>query len=327
MDIAKASERISPYINNTPILKSSLLNEWLGHDIYFKHEGTQKIGAFKARGALNTLLSLKEKGELPDRVVAYSSGNHAQAVAWASGIVGIKATIYIPSFASEIKKQATRSYGAEIVETDTRQEAERLGAEEMDNGAFLLPPYDHDDVICGQGTACFEALNEMTDKPQAVFAPCGGGGLISGTLLATKLLSPESEIYAGEPEIANDAHISYKTGRIVRLNDTPPTIADGVRTLSISERTLKYIKQLDGFYEVSEDEIIYWTQWLTHLLKVTIEPTSAISMASAAKWLRTQNSQQKILLILSGGNISADTYRQIWAKDYINNQPSLSFNI
>lgn len=317
--VAIAYNRIKNHINKTPLLQSSTLNKMLSSNIYFKFEGMQKVGAFKARGALNVLLSLQEKGQLPNEIVAYSSGNHAQAVAWAAKTLGVKAMIIVPSIASPIKIAATKSYGAKVIITKERQEAEDL-AHEKSKTCFLLPPYDHDDVIAGQGTAAFEAWVQEYQF-DAVFAPCGGGGLISGTYLATRLFSETAKVYAVEPAMANDAAQSYKTGVIKRFQTSPMTIADGTRTLSISERTFQYIKKLDGFYEISEDNIIYWTQWLTHLLKITLEPTAAMGIAGVYEWIKKGNVNKKILVILSGGNIDPATYLKIWEHDYLTKLP------
>lgn len=313
--VKTAHARIKEYINPTPLLRSSILNQKVTANIYFKFEGAQKIGAFKARGAINTLLHLKEQNKLPREVVAYSSGNHAQAVAWAAKTLGIKSTIIVPASASPIKIAATKSYGAEVIITKERQEAEDL-AHQKSETCFLLPPYDNDDVIAGQGTASLEAW-EKEGNFDAVFAPCGGGGLISGTYLATRLFSDNAKIFASEPLIANDATESYRTGNIKRFSATPMTIADGARTLSISPRTFQYIKKLNGFYEISEEDILYWTQWMTHLLKINIEPTSALGMAAASKWIEEGNKNKKILIIVSGGNVDPETYPIIWRKNYL----------
>lgn len=322
--IETAAKRLKPHITRTPILTSRLLDRFLGCEFFFKYEGAQKIGAFKARGALNTLLALQERKQLPKEVVAYSSGNHAQAVAWAAKRLGVKSAIYIPSGSSKVKIAATKAYGAEVTVTKTRQLAEeKAKARAAASGAFLLPPYDHDDVIAGQGTAALEAWEDEGDF-DAVFAPCGGGGLISGTFLATRLFSAEAEVYAAEPSVANDAARSFATGKIYRFNDTPKTIADGVRTLGVSPRTFEFIRQLDGFYEVSEAEILYWSQWLMHLLKVTVEPTSALGMAAAHQWLREGKKKKKrVLIILSGANLDSDTYAKIWAQDHLQKLPAL----
>lgn len=327
--VETAAKRIGGYITRTPVLRSRLLDRFLGCEIHFKNEGAQKVGAFKARGAINTLLALKERRQMPLEAVAYSSGNHAQAVAWAARQLGIKATIVIPAGASRVKIAATRAYGAEVILAKTRAEAEDTAKERASRGgSFLLPPYDHDDVIAGQGTAALEAWEDLKKEEaggsfDAVFAPCGGGGLISGTFLATRVFSPQTKIFAAEPAQANDAARSYNTGKIFRFADTPKTIADGARTLSISDRTFHYIDQLDGFYEIAETDILYWSQWLMHLLKVTVEPTAALGMAAAHQWLREGNREKKILIILSGANLDPETYAQIWAEDHLSRLPAL----
>ncbi len=320
--VEAARDRLKGHITRTPLLRSRLLDRFLGSEIVFKYEGAQKVGAFKARGALNTLLALKEHKALPQKVIAYSSGNHAQAVAWAAKQLGLKSQIFIPQGSSRVKIAATKAYGADVIVTKTRQEAEQGAKDAMGDGCFLLPPYDHDDVIAGQGTAALEAW-EDEGKFDAVFAPCGGGGLISGTFLATRLFSAEAEVYAVEPVIANDAAQSFASGKIVRFNDMPKTIADGVRTLSVSPRTFHFIQQLDGFYQVTEEDILYWSQWLMHLLKVTVEPTSALGMAAAHQWLGEGNKGKRALVILSGANIDSDTYGKIWAQDHLTTLPAL----
>lgn len=317
--VKEAYDRIASHIKKTPNLHSTLLNQFLKHEIRFKFEGFQTTGAFKARGALNTLLALKEQGCLPKEVVAFSSGNHAQAVAWAGRKLRVNTTIFLPSFTSKIKQQATESYGAKVINTENRIEAEERCAEMASKGAYFIHPYDNDMVIAGQGTACLEALEDF--KPKAIFAPCGGGGLLSGTYLAAQLLSLKSLVYAGEPAQANDAALSYREGKIVRFQDSPTTLADGARTLAISERTFHYLKKLKGFYEVTEKEIVYWTQWLSHLLKVAIEPTSALAMGAAYQWMREQTEPQKILVIISGGNIAPEAYQAIWKENHLEKIP------
>lgn len=314
--VAEAASRIAPFINETPVLASRLLNSWLGHKIKFKVEGFQKIGAFKIRGALNTLLVLKEQNALPEHVVTFSSGNHAQAVAYAAQLLGIQATILIPRHASLVKRQATAGYGAAVVVTDSRVEAEERVNELVTAGAYLIHPYDNDTVIAGQGTACFEALKTGI-QPDAVFATCGGGGWLSGTYLATRLLSPHTLVFGVEPRQANDAAQSYRCGSVIRFDESPQTIADGARTLSVSERTFQYLQKLADFYEVEENDIVYWTQWLTHLLKTPVEPTSAVAMVGAFQWLSSQPRPREVLVMLSGGNIAPATHEQIWSNDYL----------
>lgn len=318
--IATAHRRIAPYAQRTPLRESPRLNMWLGHEVVFKVEAMQRCGAFKFRGAMNALLALKEQGNLPREVVAFSSGNHAQAVAEAGRLLGVPTTIFMPSFTSRIKQQATRAYGGKVILTASRQEAESRAEAMAAEGAFLLPPYDHDEVIAGQGTACYEALQDGA-HPDAVFATCGGGGLLSGTFLAAKLLAPEVPVFGAEPMQANDAAQSFRAGKIVRFKESPDTIADGARALAVSERTFHYISQLQDIIEVEEENILYWTQWLSHLLKIAVEPTSALAMAAASQWLSGQKEKRRVLVILSGGNISPEAYRAIWARDLLEKIP------
>ncbi len=315
-----AHQRIKPFIHQTPLVKSSLLNSWLGHKLVFKVEGQQRTGSFKIRGALNALLTLKEKNQLPEHVVTLSSGNHAQATALAGKLLGIKVTVFIPKGSSTVKIQATRSYGADVEVTTSRVIAEQKVADAIEQGAFFLPPFDSDDLILGQGTACYEALqNQFT--PDAIFATCGGGGWLSGSLLAKQLLSPYSKLFGGEPVNANDACQSFFAGKLISLPHPPQTLADGARVTCVAARTFEYLKQLDGFFEATEERIIYWTQWLNHLLKCSVEPTSAVAMEAAYQWLSAQSKPKAILILLSGGNMDADAYREVWQHSYLDQTP------
>lgn len=322
-----ASARISGRILRTPVVASRTLDEFLGHSLLFKCENLQRVGAFKSRGALNTLLWMKEQGNLPRRAVAFSSGNHAQAVAWAARELGIKADIYMPEASSSVKRAATEAYGARVLlrasRAEMEREAEAAGAEP---GCALVPPYDHDEIIHGQGTATAEALDDHPEV-EAVFAPVGGGGLLSGTTLAVKGADGTPRlVFGGEPLLANDAARTLREGRLFRWNDPQPTMADGARTLSLSERTWAIVKQADGIYEIPEEEIASWTQWLTHLLKLQIEPTGALGMAAAARWLAAQPARPRrtVLVILSGGNADAATMRRVWEQDHLARPPRLT---
>jgi len=283
----------------------------------------QKIGAFKIRGGLNSIAWLIENNLTPKKIIANSSGNHAQAIALASKIFGIPSTIYMPQNVSSVKAQATLAYGAKIDFSENRTIADQKVLDASDeNGTYWIPPFNHREVIAGQGTAAYEALTELQNF-DAVFAPCGGGGLLSGTLIATKGLSPNTKVVGVEPKFANDAIQSIAKGEIVRLNHPPNTIADGARTLAVGNITFEYLKKLDEFYEADEEKIIYWTQWLTHLLKVQIEPTSAMAMVSVVEWLKHQKKKKQILVILSGGNIDKETMNKVWARDYLKDIPTL----
>lgn len=316
--VREAALRIAPYACRTPLLESALLNRWLGHELVFKAEGLQKIGAFKFRGALNALLAMKEQGRTPSHVVAFSSGNHAQAVACAGTLLGVRTTVIMPKFVSKVKQQATIGYGAELILTDTRKEAEALAAKMQAEGATFIHPSSDDMVIAGQGTACLEALEDGA-RPDAIFAACGGGGLVSGAWLAAH--GTGAKVFAAEPSMANDAAQSYRLGRIVGFEESPMTIADGARTLRVSELTFHYLRQLDGFFEVEERDIMYWTQWLQHLLKTVVEPTAALAMGAAHQWLAQQTEKKRVLVILSGGNIDAESQRKIWAESYLEQVP------
>ncbi|MEM8928684.1 MAG: serine/threonine dehydratase [Bacteroidota bacterium] len=323
IDIQTAKKRIDPYINTTPILHSSLLNQWLGHDIFFKCENFQKIGAFKARGGLNTVAWLMEHGQKPKHIVANSSGNHAQAVAYAGQQFGIPTTIFMPEYSSQVKIQATKGYGAEVVLNETRDITDAMVREaSVKEGTYWIPPFNHEQVICGQGTAALEALTKL-DGIDAVFTPCGGGGLTSGTLIATRGLAPKAKIFGVEPLNANDAAESLRKGSIQRLSGIPNTLADGAMTMAVGELTFEFLKQLDGFYEVAEDHIVYWTQWLTHLLKCRLEPTCAMPMQAVLEWLRKQSTKQQVLVIVSGGNMDQATSRRIWEKDVLDQKPAI----
>lgn len=322
--IQQAYERIKTHINETPVVTSNRLNHWLGHEIYFKAECLQKVGAFKARGGCNAVQQLLQAYPNVKRIVANSSGNHAQAVAWAGAQFNIPVTIYMPVFASKVKAQATRTYGAKVVLLDTRQEVDQAVAEAAkQDGVFWIPPFNDDAVIAGQGTAALEAFQQINQPLDAVFAPCGGGGLISGTLVATRAMQPRAQVMAVEPEQADDAYQSFKSKQIKSLSDTPQTLADGAMTLSIGDKTFEHIKQLNDFYTVKEEDIAYWTQWLQHLLKMHVEPTSAMTMAGVYDWLKMNAIKQKVLVILSGGNIDADMMETVWQEDYLTKRPGI----
>ena len=322
-DIKKAKERIFKFVNNTPILTSSLLDNYLGHEIYFKAECMQKIGAFKARGAFNTMSWLIENKINPKHIVANSSGNHAQAVAWAASQFNIPSTIYMPDYSSKIKIQATKAYGANVVLCESRAIAdEKVKQAAEEKNTYMIPPFNHEQVIAGQGTAVYDALIELGNV-DAVFAPCGGGGLLSGSLVATRALSPNAKVFGAEPLNANDAAQSIRLNSIQKLPSVPNTLADGAMTMSVGNITFEYLKKLDNIYEIEESSIIYWTQWLTNLLKVQVEPTSAMSLEAACTWLSGQSTKKRVLVVLSGGNIDQETLLKIWNNNRLGEIPKL----
>ena len=233
--IRAARGRLDGRVKRTPIVTSSLLNSWLGHEFYFKAECLQSVGAFKARGALNMLdIALSsEGGKSIERVVANSSGNHAQAVAWAAREVGLPATILMPKTVSAIKAQATRAYGADVVLGVDRFWVDReIEIRAAEPGTLWLPPYNHPDIIAGQGTAVDEAFEDLEDI-DLVVAPCGG--LLSGSLLAARGHSADIEVVGAEPLMANDAAQSLRAGHICGLSKVPETVADGAMTLRVGD--------------------------------------------------------------------------------------------
>lgn len=326
-DILQAQARLRGKVQTTPIVTSTLLNEWLGHTVLFKAECLQTTGAFKLRGATNFIQKALDEDRLPDYIVANSSGNHAQAVAYAGTNAGRDVTIFSTKNISSVKAQATQEYGADLRLYHTRLEAdEAVQAAACEDNVIWIPPFNHPDIIAGQGTATLEAIQQCTAQqvtPDAVFAPCGGGGLISGALLATRELLPEAEVIGVEPQAANDASISLQQGSIHTLTSTPDTLADGAATPAVGDLTFALLQQLDGFYEADEIQIAYWTQWLQHLLKLHIEPTCCMTMSGVVSWLSEQTSPKTVLVVLSGGNISPQNMQKVYAVDYLKQPPQL----
>lgn len=300
-----AAKRLQNHIEKTPIISNEKLNLELGAQIFFKMENQQKTRSFKARGAFNSLLVYQEKyGHFPQKVVAQSSGNHAQAIAKACQEFGIPALIYMITQASAVKVNATRALGAEVVLLAKRMEVNKAAEDKQKEGYVFIHPNDGDDVLCGQGTAAFEALLEIGDV-DAIFVPCGGGGLVAGTYLASLGLSPQAKVFACEPLNANDAARSVSLGKIVGYEDTPNTIADGARTLHVLPQSFSYLQKTAGFCEIAEEEIIFWQKRLSEILGQKIEPTSALAIAGAAQFLQKNPSEKnrRLLVIISGGNV------------------------
>jgi threonine dehydratase len=320
LDIQQSYHRIKDYIIKTPILTNQLLNLKLGAEIFFKCENLQTTGSFKLRGAANKILKFRElNGYFPQKIVAVSSGNHAQAVAYLAKKFGIPAIIYMEKSVSPYKVRITKYYGAEVILTNTKKETEIFAEQKVKEGYLYVHSSNDDDILCGQGTSCLEAINEIGNF-DIIFASCGGGSLIAGTYLACQMLAKKPKVFAVEPLVANDTAISYKSGNIYSFDSTPNSIADGAKTLKPSIATFPYIQKLDGIYEVEEDDIIRWTQILSATLKICIEPTSALAIAGCEQFLQTTKlaKKPKILIILSGGNMSQETAKLVWKKDYLN---------
>lgn len=326
-NIHKTYKRIQEYVTHTPIVTSSFLNEFLNCNIYFKIESFQKTGAFKFRGAMNALLSYHERyNNYPSQIVTFSSGNHGQALAHAAQILNLDVRIYTPRFSSQAKIAAAESYGAEVILTESRKEAEERAIWDGNNGYYFLHPFDDEDILLGQGTSCYEALLELINI-DAIFATCGGGGWLAGTYLAKEALSPESLLFGVEPSEGNDAYLSYFAGERISLKLPSTTIADGARTSCVGVKTFPYLQKLDYFYMAPEEEIIYWTQWLNHILKIRIEPSSAVTMSGLCQWLKSFKDESKmnknVLILISGGNIDANTEKLIWQKNMLTHTPMI----
>jgi threonine dehydratase len=299
-DIRSAHKRIEPYIHRTPVLTSRQLNRIFECDLYFKCENFQKVGAFKFRGATNAVLSLTEEKK-KHGVVTHSSGNHAAALALAAGLNGIKAFIVMPENAPSVKKDAVAGYGASITFCKpTLQSREETCRNIMEKEATLVNPYDNFYVICGQGTASLELLEDVDDL-DVVVAPVGGGGLMSGTSTCVKGISNKIKVIGAEPLNANDAWKSFKTG-ILTPSVNPLTIADGLLT-SLSELTFSIIrKNVDDIFTVNEESIISSMKLVWERMKIIIEPSSATVLA-AVKENPDFFRGKRTGLIISGGNV------------------------
>jgi threonine dehydratase len=300
-DILSAGKRIDAYINHTPVLSSGQLNKLFGSELYFKCENFQKVGAFKFRGATNAVLSLSNR-EKKLGVVTHSSGNHAAALTLAAGIQGVKAYIVMPDTAPDVKKNAVRGYGAEITFCKPTLQAREETADLIikNTGATLIHPFNNYNVICGQGTAALELLEEKPDL-DIVIAPVGGGGLMSGTAISVKGIDSNIKVIGAEPLNANDAFMSFKSGKLVPSNN-PKTIADGLLT-SLCDLTFSIIKsKVDDIFTAKEESIIECMLLIWERMKIIIEPSSATVLAiikENPEYFRSK----KVGLIISGGNV------------------------
>ena len=291
---------ISPHVHRTPVLTSGQLDAISGARLFFKCENFQKVGAFKFRGATNAVLNLTE-AQRAAGVVTHSSGNHAAALAHAAAVRGVKAYIVMPSSAPGVKKNAVAGYGAEITfcePTLAAREAAAAGVIER-TGATMIHPYDNFFIIAGQGTAAMELLEEVPD-PDAVLAPVGGGGLLSGSAITIRHMASAAKIYGAEPLLADDAARSLRAGAIQPALP-PRTIADGLLT-SLCERTFAVIKEnVDDILTVTEEQIIEAMTLMWTRMKIVVEPSSAVPLAAVLA-NRDKFSGKKVAIIVSGGN-------------------------
>ena len=308
--VKDAQQRLSGFANPTPVVNSRTLNRFADATVYLKCENLQRVGAFKFRGAYNALSLLSDE-EKTRGVLTFSSGNHAQAIALAGKLLKIKTTVVMPDNAPEIKRAATEAYGAHVIGYDPQRQSRESVAEALqaETGSVLIPPYDHYDVISGQGTAALELIQEIRDL-DVLLVPCGGGGLLSGCAIAVKAMSPSCRVIGVEPELADDATRSFHTGRLHSVHN-PPTIADGTRTPSLGSITFPLVRHfVDDMLTVSEQEIIEAVRFLFYRTKLVVEPSGALGVARMLK-KNSPKLQGNIGVILSGGNIDAATMTQI----------------
>lgn len=300
-DIEKAHERIRPYIHRTPVMTSQSINAIVGAQLFFKCENLQKVGAFKFRGACNSVFSLTDE-EARNGVCTHSSGNHAAALALAARMRGIPAYIVMPSNAPEIKKKAVAGYGAQITYCEPTLAARESTLQEvaLKTGATEIHPYNYFNVICGQGTAAKELIEETVGL-DIVMAPVGGGGLLSGTALSAKALLPHVKVIAAEPAGADDAFRSFHS-KTLQPSVAPKTIADGLLT-SLGEITFSIIiNEVDQIVTVSEEKIVEAMRMVWERMKIIIEPSSAVPLAAILE-NKIDVKGKRIGIILSGGNV------------------------
>ena len=305
--IEAAATRIGTYIHNTPIMTCKSINALYGLDLYFKCENFQKIGAFKIRGGMNASLQLT-KEQLEKGVATHSSGNHAQALAFAAKMLGIKAYIVMPESSPQVKVNAVRGYGAEVTICASNQAARESTLQSIvdQTGATFIHPYDNDEVITGQATCVKEIIEAMPDV-DIVVTPVGGGGLLSGTCLGAHYFKPGLKVYAGEPEGAADAVLSIQSGKVEKAPFVN-TIADGLLT-TLSERTLEIIQaHVADILLVSEDEIKAALRLVYERMKIIIEPSCAVPLAAVLKNAHLFKGK-KVGIILTGGNVDLSKFK------------------
>jgi threo-3-hydroxy-L-aspartate ammonia-lyase len=303
--VQAAKRRLKGYANVTPIMTSRTLNRLVGAEVYFKCENFQRVGAFKFRGAFNSISQLS-KEEKTRGVITYSSGNHAQAVALVGQMLNIQTTIVMPQNAPATKRAATEEYGATIVEYDPEKATREDTAKELEaiNGYTMIPPFDHKEVIAGQGTAAMEMFDEIGSLDM-LLVPCGGGGLLSGSAISGKGMSPNCRVIGIEPELADDATKSFHT-KILHTVKNPPTIADGTRTASLGKITFPLVLEyVNDMKTVSEKAIIEAVKFLFYRMKLVIEPSGALGLAALLS--RAVVPEGRVGIILSGGNIDSAT--------------------
>ena len=301
-DVARAHGRIKAVVHRTPVLSSTTIDTLAGAKVFFKPENLQRMGAFKIRGAYNALSQLAaEDGKRG--VVAFSSGNHAQAVALAGKLLGVPATIVMPADAPRVKLEATRGYGAEVVSYDPNREDRQKIAEKLasERGLTVIPPFDHPHILAGQGTAAKELI-EDAGPLDLLLVPCGGGGLLSGCAIAAKHLSPACRVIGVEPAAGDDGQRAFRSGKLVTIG-LPDTIADGARTMSLGKITFALIrKHVDDMLTVTDAELLKSMFFLWERMKIVVEPTGALAAAALLE-KKIDAKGKRIGVVLSGGNV------------------------
>ncbi|TCD12435.1 beta-hydroxyaspartate dehydratase BhcB [Oricola cellulosilytica] len=303
-DMLAAHERIGPYIHRTPVLTSSHIDGLAGAELFFKCENLQKAGAFKARGASNAVFGLTDE-QAAKGVATHSSGNHGTCLSYAAGRRGIPCTVVMPRTAPQAKKDAVRGYGGRVVECEpSTSSREAVFAEVVaETGAEFVHPYNDPRVIAGQGT-CSRELAEQVEALDAVIAPIGGGGMVSGTCLSLSNIAPTVKIYAAEPEQADDAYRSFKAGRII-ADDAPTTVADGLK-VPLKELTWHFVSShVTDILTVSEQEIIDAMKLIWKRMKIVMEPSSAVPLAAILR-NRELFAGKRVGVIITGGNVDLD---------------------
>jgi len=300
-DVAAAYERIKSQARRTPVMTSRQVDEVTGASVFFKCENLQRMGAFKFRGAYNAL-SLLSPDEKRRGVLAFSSGNHAQAVALAGRLLGVPTTIVMPQDAPTVKLEATRGYGGEVVTYAKGENREALAKRLAEERRLaLIPPFDHPHVVAGQGTAAKELI-EDAGALDVLLVPCGGGGLISGCAIAARHLSPDCRVIGVEPAAGDDATRSFKGKKLVKI-EVPDTIADGARTTSLGAVTFPLVmKYVSDMLTVTDEELLRTMFWLWERMKLVVEPTGALA-ACAVLERKIQLQKLRVGVILSGGNV------------------------
>ncbi|KVT51405.1 threo-3-hydroxy-L-aspartate ammonia-lyase [Burkholderia ubonensis] len=306
-DVEAAATRIAGIAHRTPVHTSRTLNQLIGAEVFVKCENFQRMGAFKFRGAFNALSKFSPE-QRKAGVVAFSSGNHAQGIALSAQILGIPATIVMPHDAPASKIAATKGYGADVVVYDRyAEDREAIGRRLADEqGLTLIPPYDHPDVLAGQGTAAKELFDEV-GALDALFVPLGGGGLLSGTALSTRALAPQCMLYGVEPEAGNDGQRSLRSGQIVHI-DTPKTIADGAQTQYLGNYTFAIIKRdVNDILTASDADLVNAMKFFATRMKMIVEPTGCLGLAAALN-AKESLKGKRVGIIISGGNIDLERF-------------------